>query len=230
MYTCINIWICIWHVQNGSVFVQGPKPRFVRERKIASRQTELCGRDKQLWYQTVWLEGAEGISSKTFHLFHGSFVNVHLHGYYDSGAGICWQTALKIMKWAGIGHQDPYHVVCGEIFQAIPEVHYFWNTPEDSKVSGGFEDFRGCKLNSGVLGKVSARYHDVDENGTDWYVWKMKLIQVGKRTRVMVDDDENGYDYDCDHHCRKGVTVMLTVVIHWLTHSPSFGLIRHIGR
>jgi len=28
---------------------------------------------------------------------------------------------------------DPYHVVCGEIFQAIPEVHYFWNTPEDSK-------------------------------------------------------------------------------------------------
>lgn len=157
MYTCINIWICIWickgfvslhrwHVQNGSVFVQGPKPRFVRERKIASRQTELCGRDKQLWYQTVWLEGAEGISSKTFHLFHGSFVNVHLHGYYDSGAGICWQTALKIMKWAGIGHQDPYHVVCGEIFQAIPEVHYFWNTPEDSKVSGGwFWRFQGMQ-------------------------------------------------------------------------------------
>lgn len=35
---------------------------------------------------------------------------------------------------------------------------------------GGFEDFRGCKLNIGVLGKVSAGYQDVDENNTDWYV------------------------------------------------------------
>ena len=72
------------------------------------------------------------------------------------------------MQWAGLGHQDPYHVVCGEIFQAIPEVHYFWNTPEDSKVLGGwFEEFRGYKLNIGVLQKVSADYHDVDENDND---------------------------------------------------------------
>ena len=32
---------------------------------------------------------------------------------------------------------------------------------------GGFEDFRGCKLNIGVLHKVSADCHDVDENDND---------------------------------------------------------------
>ena len=54
MYTCINIWICIWickgfvslhrwHVQNGSVFVQGPKP------KVCAGKKDCFSADWALW-------------------------------------------------------------------------------------------------------------------------------------------------------------------------------------
>lgn len=29
--------------------------------------------------------------------------------------------------------EDPYHAVCGKIFQENPEVYHFWNMPDDSK-------------------------------------------------------------------------------------------------
>lgn len=39
----------------------------------------------------------------------------------------------RLAEFASGRKIDPYHAVCGEIFTETPEVHYFWNTPEDSQ-------------------------------------------------------------------------------------------------
>ena len=56
-----------------------------------------------------------------------------------------WHIVRPGPSWA----QDPYHAVCGEIFGETPELHYFWNTPEDSQdCVAKKRDTRFCFLKS----------------------------------------------------------------------------------
>ena len=106
---------------------------------------------------------------------------------YISSSGAC-KIRLKFMQWAGLGHQDPYHVVCGEIFQAIPEVHYFWNTPEDSKVLGGwFWRFQ----------RMQTKYWSFAQGfgGLSWCWWKWQWLVCMRDEPDTSTKEDQGYDW-----------------------------------